>query len=96
MKQVTGKDKPFGGIPVMFVGDFSQLPPVGSVSIARSIVELKIADEKYKTCARRLRNKTGRSDVGGKKTGKYNDASLFCEGCNLLASCCWIELTEQQ
>ena len=50
LKQATGVDAPFGGIPILFVGDFCQLPPVGSVSIAQGIMELKIADDKFEAC----------------------------------------------
>lgn len=48
LKQATGSPKPFGGIPILLVGDFSQLPPVHcSMSIAHGIVKLKEYDTKH-------------------------------------------------
>lgn len=87
LKQATGIDAPFGKIPILFVGDFCQLPLVGSISIARGIMELKIADKKFKACASQFRKATGCTHVPRVKGGKYDEASLFHKGCNLLASC---------
>jgi len=47
-QQATGINKPFGGIPILLVGDFSQLPPVksGDASLASSAVQIKEFDKK--------------------------------------------------
>lgn len=39
-QQATGDaSRPFGGIPVIFVGDFNQLPPVGNITVIRALLQ---------------------------------------------------------
>jgi hypothetical protein len=40
LRQVTGKDRPFGGLIVLMVGDFGQLGPVEATAIPNAVVDL--------------------------------------------------------
>jgi ATP-dependent DNA helicase PIF1 len=40
--------QPFGGIPIIFIGDFSQLPPVGGTPIPKSVLH-SILWKKYRS-----------------------------------------------
>ena len=51
MRRVTNiYSTPFGGIPILFVGDFSQLPPVMGISLTRKLLSsIKIEKEMMST-----------------------------------------------
>jgi hypothetical protein len=43
LQEATNKfDLPFGGIPIMLVGDFSQLPPVKGMSLPRGLISAEL------------------------------------------------------
>ena len=45
LKEVTGSSKPFGGIPVLMLGDFDQQPPIGGSSLPQLLI--KFLAKKY-------------------------------------------------
>jgi len=40
MKQIMGNDRDFGGVAMLFVGDFNQLPPVQAESLALTMMQV--------------------------------------------------------
>ena len=54
LKQATAKVDPFGGIPMLLAGDFSQLPPVANVSLAHGMMDLKIHEIYHEREVKRL------------------------------------------
>lgn len=46
LREIMGKDEPFGGLAVLLLGDFFQLPPVGGSSLYTSVIDLFVMGAK--------------------------------------------------
>ena len=85
-------DKPFGGIPVIFAGDFNQLNPVkAGPLLTEALVQIAL----HRLGNPSNCNKNNRTQKKASDTSKFNDGHPFTVGANLLSKSKWIELTEQ-
>jgi hypothetical protein len=75
LRELTGVDKPFGGILVVFTGDHSQMVPKGGPSIAKSMM-------KYAYACSRTRNKDKESSARRMLEGELWEY----QGCQLIES----------
>jgi len=46
LREIMGKDEPFGGLSVLLLGDFFQLPPVAGISLYTSVIDLLVMGAK--------------------------------------------------
>ena len=103
--QAKGNDLPFGGIPVLSVGDFSQLGPVRATSLPNAMVEMARHDAARQQQLDELRGlfPAGPGDPAVRVPPKrnrraeslYDSAHPFRQGCELLQGARWLKLTDQ-
>ena len=83
-------DKPFGGVLILFVGDFSQLPPKMGFSLTRKLLSsIKIEKEKMSTSL-------FSNLLANNKEIEDEDKYLWQRGCNVFRKSQWFHLTKQQ
>jgi hypothetical protein len=105
LRQATDSEEPFGGIPVVLLGDFSQLPPVCGTSLTEGAMQAEVQGRRFKAQMERLQQQLDRSlnrgpgrkrrKVVQEQHGKYAPHSPFRRGTELIKQAVWIELTEQ-
>ena len=103
--QAKGNDLPFGGIPVLSVGDFSQLGPVRATSLPNALVEMARHDAARQQQMDELRGlfPAGPGYLPARNPPKrnrraeslYDEAHPFRKGCELLQGAQWLKLTDQ-
>ena len=101
-------EEPFGGIPVLLVGDYNQKKPVGELA-TKSLMELETNSHRLKTT--RKSGKNSKKEVIRKlktkqkplpksdalfSTNKCNAKSDHAIGCQILAAARWHELTKAE
>ena len=109
LRQVTGIDKSFGGVPVHLIGDFSQIPPVNGITITEAVLAITERDinserfrfnkenlpENHLPIIRRRRRARNTSTNSETLPSKYNPNTLFRRGVQLLTESKWVPLTQQ-
>ena len=80
LQQMKNNTRNFGGINVVFVGDFMQLPPTARVSFSELLLHMSM--KKYSSVSNSSNNL---SSQGKSKSSLHQSNSLSCVGCKLFA-----------
>ena len=83
LQQIMNTEQSFGGIGILFVGDFNQLGPVGKISLPKDIVRWELSK----------RNNNGKCLS---PTSRYYVDKLSYQGCMLFSKCFRYHLDTQQ
>ena len=104
--QMKGNQLPFGGIPVLLVGDLKQLGPVkAGKSLTQALMDIEAVSRGDRQTSRQKRKKEGAfsrpvtlPNVNGvpRSDNKYCESHPYFCGAKLFATCRWFELTELQ
>ena len=102
-QQALGNDLPFGGIPIIFVGDHRQMKPVkAGDSLTKSVLQVALHNNAdiLQTYLHNRRDeeppdKKRRLDPGSKKQELFKSDHPYNVGATLFSSAKWFELTDQ-
>ena len=105
--QIFQCDDPFGGLPIVLVGDLSQMAPVKAKTLTESLIDVTAVKKNERTASRESKKKkndeaTMRSVLLPETNGvtyaenRYNSDHPYTKGSNLFSTAKWFELTKSE